>query len=119
MHGNRTYLLQDDDGQIRLTHSISAGLDYATVGPEHSLLHDLKRAEYSSVDDVEAVNGFDKLAQWEGILPALESSHAVAWVIKHAHEFSKDDLLIINVSGRGDKDVQQIAEWKAERENRA
>jgi tryptophan synthase beta chain len=113
LQGTQSYVLQDDDGQIRLTHSISAGLDYATVGPEHALLHDLKRAEYTSVDDVEAVMGFDKLGQWEGILPALESSHAVAWVINNASEFSKDDLLIINVSGRGDKDVQQIAEWKA------
>ncbi|MDH3346160.1 MAG: tryptophan synthase subunit beta, partial [Kiritimatiellaceae bacterium] len=116
LQGTKSYVLQDDDGQIRLTHSISAGLDYATVGPEHSLLYDLKRAEYSSVDDVEAVDGFDKLAQWEGILPALESSHAVAWVIKHADQFTRDDLLIINVSGRGDKDVQQIAEWKAARD---
>ncbi len=114
LQGTQSYVLQDDDGQIRLTHSISAGLDYATVGPEHALLHDLKRAEYTSVDDVEAVMGFDKLAQWEGILPALESSHAIAWVIQNAEKFTKDDLLIINVSGRGDKDVQQIAEWKAE-----
>lgn len=114
LQGTQSYVLQDDEGQIRLTHSISAGLDYATVGPEHALLHDLKRAEYTVVDDTEAVTaGFDKLAQWEGILPALESSHAVAWVVQNAKEFSKDDLLIINVSGRGDKDVQQIAEWKA------
>ncbi len=112
LQGTQSYVLQDDDGQIRLTHSISAGLDYATVGPEHALLHDLKRAEYTSVDDIEAVMGFDKLAQWEGILPALESSHAVAWVIQNAEKFTKEDLLIINVSGRGDKDVQQIAEWK-------
>ncbi len=116
LQGTQSYVLQDDDGQIRLTHSISAGLDYATVGPEHALLHDLKRAEYTSVDDVEAVMGFDKLAQWEGILPALESSHAIAWVIQNAEKFTKDDLLIINVSGRGDKDVQQIAEWKAVRD---
>jgi tryptophan synthase beta chain len=113
LQGTQSYVLQDDDGQIRLTHSISAGLDYATVGPEHALLHDLKRAEYTSVDDAEAViDGFDKLAQWEGILPALESAHAVAWVVNNAQEFSRDDLLIINLSGRGDKDVQQIAEWK-------
>jgi len=115
LQGTKTYVLQDDDGQISLTHSISAGLDYAGVGPEHSLLRDLKRAEYSHVTDVEAVEGFDKLAQWEGILPALESSHAVAWVLKNAGQFSKDDLLVINVSGRGDKDVQQLADWKAER----
>ena len=76
------------------------------------MLRDLGRAEYSHVNDVEAVDGFDKLSQWEGILPALESSHAVAWTIKNAAQFSRDDLLIINVSGRGDKDVQQLAEWK-------
>lgn len=115
LQGTQSYVLQDDDGQILLTHSISAGLDYATVGPEHSLLHDLKRAEYSSVDDIEAVDGFDKLAQWEGILPALESSHAIAWLVKNASSFSKDDVVVVNVSGRGDKDVQQIAEWKAAR----
>ena len=114
LQGTKTYVLQDDDGQISLTHSISAGLDYAGVGPEHSLLRDLKRAEYSHVTDVEAVEGFDKLAQWEGILPALESSHAVAWVLKNAEQFSKDELLVINVSGRGDKDVQQLADWKKE-----
>jgi tryptophan synthase beta chain len=115
LQGTKTYVLQDDDGQISLTHSISAGLDYAAVGPEHSLLRDLKRAEYSYVTDIEAVDGFDKLSQWEGILPALESSHAIAWMIKNAKQFSRDDLLIINVSGRGDKDVQQIAEWKLAR----
>jgi len=117
LQGTKTYVLQDDDGQIALTHSISAGLDYAAVGPEHSQLRDLGRAEYSSVDDVEAVDGFDKLAQWEGILPALESSHAIAWIIKNADQFTKDDLLIVNVSGRGDKDVQQIDEWKKERQS--
>ena len=113
LQGTKTYVLQDDDGQIALTHSISAGLDYAAVGPEHSLLRDLGRAEYSYVTDEEAVNGFDKLSQWEGILPALESSHAVAWMLKNADQFSKEDLIIINVSGRGDKDVMQLAEWKA------
>lgn len=88
-------------------------MDYAAVGPEHSLLRDLGRAEYSFVTDEEAVDGFDKLSQWEGILPALESSHAVAWIIKNAGQFAKDELLIVNVSGRGDKDVMQLAEWKA------
>lgn len=115
LQGTKTYVLQDDDGQIALTHSISAGLDYAAVGPEHSQLRDLGRAEYSYVTDEEAVDGFDKLSRWEGILPALESSHAIAWTIKNADQFSKDDLLIVNVSGRGDKDVQQISEWKKER----
>ena len=114
LQGTKTFVLQDDDGQIALTHSISAGLDYAAVGPEHSLLRELGRAEYSYVNDVEAVDGFDKLSQWEGILPALESSHAIAWMIKNAAQFTKDDLVILNVSGRGDKDVQQIAEWKKE-----
>ncbi|VGO17096.1 Tryptophan synthase beta chain [Pontiella desulfatans] len=113
LQGTKTYVLQDGDGQIALTHSISAGLDYAAVGPEHSLLRDLGRAEYSFVTDEEAVDGFDKLSQWEGILPALESSHAVAWIIKNAGQFAKDELLIVNVSGRGDKDVMQLAEWKA------
>lgn len=77
------------------------------------MLHDTGRAEYTYIEDADAVAGFDQLAQWEGILPALESSHAIAWVIKNGAQFSKNDLLIINVSGRGDKDVQQIAEWKA------
>jgi len=116
LQGTKTYVLQDDDGQIALTHSISAGLDYAGVGPEHSLLHDLKRAEYSYVTDVEAVEGFDSLAKWEGILPALESSHAVGWLIKNKAQFSKGDLVVLNVSGRGDKDVQQLAEWKEQHE---
>ena len=115
LQGTKTYVLQDEDGQIALTHSISAGLDYAAVGPEHSLLRDLKRAEYSYVTDEEAVDGFDKLSQWEGILPALESSHAVAWTILNKDRFTKEDLLIVNVSGRGDKDVQQIVEWKQAR----
>lgn len=112
LQGTRSYVLQDDEGQIRLTHSVSAGLDYASVGPEHAMLHDIKRAEYSYATDWEAIDGFDKLSQWEGILPALESSHAVAWMIQHADQFNTDDVVIINVSGRGDKDVQQIAEWK-------
>ncbi|QBG48022.1 tryptophan synthase subunit beta [Verrucomicrobia bacterium S94] len=113
LQGSKTYVLQDDDGQIALTHSISAGLDYAAVGPEHSLLRDLGRAEYSYVTDEEAVFGFDKLSQWEGILPALESSHAIGWVIKNADQFNQNEVIIINVSGRGDKDVMQLAEWKA------
>jgi len=113
LQGTRSYVLQDEEGQIRLTHSVSAGLDYASVGPEHSLLHDLGRAEYSYVLDHEAVEAFDRLSQWEGILPALESSHAVAWLMKNAEAFASDQVVIINISGRGDKDVQQIAEWKA------
>jgi len=116
LQGTKTYVLQDGDGQIALTHSISAGLDYAAVGPEHSLLRELGRAEYSYVTDEEAVMGFDKLSQWEGILPALESSHAVAWIIQNEGAFTKDDLIILNVSGRGDKDVMQLAEWKAKQQ---
>ncbi|AKJ63490.1 tryptophan synthase subunit beta [Kiritimatiella glycovorans] len=117
LQGTRTYVLQDDEGQIQLTHSVSAGLDYAAVGPEHSLLHDTGRAEYSWVTDEDAVMGFDKLAQWEGILPALESAHAVAWIIRNAGRFAPGQLVVINVSGRGDKDVQQIAEWKSQRKS--
>ena len=113
LQGTKTYVLQDDDGQIALTHSISAGLDYAAVGPEHSLLRDLGRAEYSYVTDEEAVLGFDRLSQWEGILPALESSHAIGWTLKNAEQFGKDEVIIVNVSGRGDKDVMQLADWKA------
>jgi tryptophan synthase beta chain len=112
LQGTKTFVLQDNEGQIAMTHSISAGLDYAAVGPEHSLLRDLGRTEYSYVTDVEAVEGFDKLSQWEGILPALETAHAFGWIIKNAGQFSRDDLLVFNVSGRGDKDVQQLAEWK-------
>ena len=114
LQGTKTYVLQNPDGQIALTHSISAGMDYAAIGPEHSLLRDLGRAEYPFVTDEEAVHGFDKLSQWEGVLPALETSHAVSWMIREASTFTKDDLVILNISGRGDKDVQQIAEWKAE-----
>ncbi len=113
LQGTKTFLLQDKEGQIRLTHSVSAGLDYAAVGPEHSLLRDMGRAEYGSVTDTEAIKGFDRCSQWEGILPALETAHAFAYTIKNAKKFKKSDLIIINVSGRGDKDVQQIADWKA------
>ena len=119
LQGTRTYVLQDDEGQIRLTHSVSAGLDYAAVGPEHAWLHDTNRAEYSYITDDEAIAAFHKLARWEGILAALESIHAVAWVIKHARRrWTKKDLVIINLSGRGDKDVQQIAAWEAKHEKR-
>jgi tryptophan synthase beta chain len=116
LQGTKTWLLQDDDGQIQLTHSVSAGLDYAAVGPEHSLLRDMGRAEYSWIEDDAAIRGFDLCSRWEGILPALETAHAVAYVVEHAERFTPDDLLIINLSGRGDKDVQQIAEWKAARD---
>jgi tryptophan synthase beta chain len=112
LQGAKTYVLQDKHGQIRLTHSVSAGLDYAAVGPEHALLRDLGRIEYSHVTDREAVHAFNALGRWEGILPALESAHAVAYVIEHRDRWKKNDLIVINISGRGDKDVQQVAEWQ-------
>ncbi len=112
LQGTRTFILQDRHGQISTTHSLSAGLDYAAVGPEHSLLRDRKRVEYTHVTDREAVRAFEALGQWEGILPALEPAHAVAYVIKQADRWSKKDIVLINLSGRGDKDVQEVADWK-------
>ncbi|MEM7200224.1 MAG: tryptophan synthase subunit beta [Planctomycetota bacterium] len=109
LHGNRTYLMEDDDGQISATHSISAGLDYPGVGPEHSHLKDIGRAEYTAATDDEAMRAFDALNAWEGILPALESSHALAWVMDAAPEMSSEDIVIVNLSGRGDKDIMTVA----------
>jgi len=109
LHGNRTYVLCDDDGQITETHSISAGLDYPGVGPEHAFLKDAGRAEYVGVTDAEAMEAFHLLCRTEGILPALESSHAVAQAIKLAREYPKDGIVLCNLSGRGDKDVHTIA----------
>ncbi len=109
LHGNRTYLLCDDDGQIIETHSVSAGLDYPGVGPEHAWLKDLGRAEYIPVTDAEALEAFHRLARCEGILAALESSHAVALAIKVARDLAGDALVLCNLSGRGDKDVHTIA----------
>ena len=108
LHGAYTYLLQDDDGQVALTHSISAGLDYAAVGPEHAYLRDLGRAEYTSADDNEALDAFQRLARTEGILPALESSHAIAEAIKLAPKMGRDQILLVNLSGRGDKDLDTV-----------
>ncbi len=108
LHGTMTMLLQDENGQIRETHSVSAGLDYAAVGPEHSHLRDTKRADYTSATDIEALEAFSLLAKTEGILPALESSHAVAYLMKHA-PFASDQVIIVNLSGRGDKDVDQLS----------
>jgi tryptophan synthase beta chain len=102
--------LQDENGQIQLTHSVSAGLDYAAVGPEHAWLRDKNRVEYGYATDDQALKAFIKLARLEGIIPALESSHAVAAVIERAPKMSKDSLIIVNLSGRGDKDVSQAAE---------
>jgi len=109
LHGNRTYVLCDDDGQIVETHSVSAGLDYPGVGPEHAFLKDMGRAEYAGVTDDEALAAFHLLAKTEGILPALESSHAIAQAIKLARELPKDGIVLCNLSGRGDKDVHTIA----------
>jgi tryptophan synthase beta chain len=109
LHGTRTYLMSDDDGQIMGTHSISAGLDYPGVGPEHSWLKDMKRAEYVSVTDTEALAAFRRLTLVEGIMPALETSHAIAYGIKKAATMSKDKIMIINLSGRGDKDIHTVA----------
>nr|WP_281283902.1 tryptophan synthase subunit beta [Hydrocarboniclastica marina] len=110
LHGNRTYLMEDEDGQIAGTHSISAGLDYPGVGPEHAWLKDIGRAKYVSVTDDEALDGFGKLTRIEGILPALESAHAVAYGVKLAAQMRPDQSIVINVSGRGDKDIQTIAQ---------
>ena len=109
LHGNRTYVLCDDHGQITETHSISAGLDYPGVGPEHAFLKDAGRASYIGVTDDEAMEAFHLLARTEGILAALESSHAVAQAIKLARELPKDGIVLCNLSGRGDKDVHTIA----------
>ena len=110
LHGNRTYLMSDDDGEIIETHSISAGLDYPGVGPEHSWLKDIGRAEYVNITDTEAVEGFHALTQKEGIIPALESSHAMAYTMKLAPSMKKDEILIVNLSGRGDKDMHTMAQ---------
>jgi len=110
LQGTRTFVLQDDDGQIMLTHSVSAGLDYAAVGPEHSYLRDLNRIEYTYATDDEALEAFQFCSRVEGIIPALESAHAVAFVMKHANSHRKSDIVIINMSGRGDKDVMQVME---------
>ena len=110
LHGNRTYLLQDDNGQIIETHSISAGLDYPGVGPEHAWLKDNGRAEYVSVTDDEALQAFHDLCRLEGIIPALESSHALAYAAKMAPRLPKEQILLVNLSGRGDKDMHTVAE---------
>lgn len=110
LQGTMSYVLQDERGQIAATHSISAGLDYPSIGPEHAYLHDLGRVEYTSVSDEEALAAFQTLANLEGIIPALESSHAVAYAIRFARELSIEQSIVVNVSGRGDKDVQTVIE---------
>jgi len=110
LHGNRTYLLQDANGQITETHSISAGLDYPGVGPEHAYLHDIGRAEYVGITDSEALSAFHRLCRTEGIIPALESAHAVAYAMKIAPTMRSDQHLLVNLSGRGDKDIGTVAD---------
>ena len=105
LHGSKSYVLQDENGQIQLAYSISAGLDYPGVGPEHSYLHDIKRATYTSVTDEEAIEAFELLTRLEGIIPAFESSHALAYTMKLAPQLDKNKIIIVNLSGRGDKDV--------------
>ena len=109
LHGMMTYLMQDKQGQIQETHSISAGLDYPGVGPEHSWLKDTGRAEYVSVTDIEAIQAFHDLCQIEGIIPALDSSHAIAYTSKIAPKMDKNEIIVVNLSGRGDKDIQTVA----------
>ena len=109
LHGTRSYVLQDSDGQIRVTHSVSAGLDYSGVGPEHSYYHDRGRIAYASVTDAEALDGFRLLCETEGIIPALEAAHAVAHLAKVAPSLGRDQVVILNLSGRGDKDVEVVA----------
>jgi tryptophan synthase beta chain len=110
LHGNRTYLMEDDDGEIIETHSISAGLDYPGVGPEHAWLKDTGRAQYVNITDNEALEGFHALTRMEGIIPALESSHAMAYTMKLAPTMNKDEIIIVCLSGRGDKDMQTMAQ---------
>jgi len=110
LHGNRTYLMEDDDGEIIETHSISAGLDYPGVGPEHAWLKDTGRAQYVNITDNEALEGFHSLTRMEGIIPALESSHAMAYTMKLAPTMKKDEIIIVSLSGRGDKDMQTMAQ---------
>jgi tryptophan synthase beta chain len=110
LHGNKTYLLQDRHGQVNLAHSVAAGLDYPGVGPEHSYLHDIKRVDYVSVTDKEALKGFEILTLTEGIMPALESAHALAYVMKLSPKLKKNDVIVVNLSGRGDKDIHIVAD---------
>ncbi len=111
LHGNRTYIMQDENGQIQETHSISAGLDYPGVGPEHAWLKDCGRAQYVGVDDVEALQAFHDCCRTEGIMPALESSHAIAHAVRLAPTLPKDKVILVNLSGRGDKDMHTVAEY--------
>jgi tryptophan synthase beta chain len=115
LQGTKSYLLQDEFGQIASTHSVSAGLDYASIGPEHAFLHDSGRVEYAHVSDDEALEAFQLLSETEGIIPALESSHAIAFATKNAPKMSSNEVMIVNLSGRGDKDVNTVAELVGKR----
>jgi tryptophan synthase beta chain len=110
LHGNRTYLLQDEDGQIDEAHSISAGLDYPGIGPEHSWLHEIGRVKYEGVTDTEALDAFQLCCRTEGIIPALESAHAIAGIVRNAAQYREDQIVILNLSGRGDKDIFTVAD---------
>jgi len=115
LQGTRTYLLQDQAGNVLPTHSVSAGLDYPAVGPEHAALAELGRVEYTSASDEEAVAAFHLLAELEGILPALESAHALAEAVRRAPRLARRNVLLVNLSGRGDKDLDSVAAWDRER----
>ena len=112
LHGCKMYLLQNEDGQVDPTHSVSVGLDYPGVGPEHCHFSDSGRAEYTVINDAEAIEAFDLLCRTEGIIPALESAHAIAEAVRRAPNLSKEDVMIVNLSGRGDKDMQSVKEYK-------
>lgn len=116
LHGMKSYLLQDDDGNVQIAHSISAGLDYPGIGPEHAYLRDTKRATYVSVTDAEAIAALEELCRLEGIIPAIESAHALAYVFKIAASLPKNEVICVCLSGRGDKDVDTIIEYVKERE---
>jgi tryptophan synthase beta chain len=110
LQGTMSYVLQDEHGQVAATHSISAGLDYPSIGPEHAYLHDAARVEYGSVSDAEALEAFQMLSRLEGIIPALESAHAVAHAVKVARELGREQIVVVNLSGRGDKDINSVRE---------
>jgi tryptophan synthase beta chain len=111
LQGTMSYVLQDERGQIASTHSVSAGLDYPSIGPEHAFLHDSGRVEYVSASDAEALEAFQTLSKLEGIIPALESAHAIAHAIKVAREMRSDQIVLVNLSGRGDKDINTVQEF--------
>lgn len=111
LHGNRTFVMQNEDGQVQETHSISAGLDYPGVGPEHAWLHEIGRVSYESINDAQALQAFHDCCRFEGIIPALESSHALAYAAQLAPTLPADRIILVNLSGRGDKDMHTVAEF--------